>query len=70
MREKWGRFKGEFGAKFFRNSRRTRLVFMAKTNTTMRTEETFDDSCVEYMVHLHKKAGQFKDIMSTGQLVK
>ena len=43
---------------------------MAKTNTIMRTEETFDDSCVEYMVHLHKKAGQFKDIMSTGQLVK
>ena len=39
VREKSGRFKGELlKAQFFRNSRRTRQVFKAKINTTVRTE--------------------------------
>ena len=36
----------------------------------MRTEQNENDSCVNYVGSLHKKAGQFKDIVPTGQLVK
>ena len=37
-------------AQFFRNSYRTRLMFMAKTNITMRTEQSLEDFCVRYVV--------------------
>ena len=43
---------------------------MAKTNIIMRTEQQRIDTCVKYMDHLQQKAGQFKDNISTGQLVK
>ena len=36
----------------------------------MRTEQNENDSCVHYVGSLQKKVGQFKDIVSTGQLVK
>jgi len=39
VREKWGNFKGElYRAQFFRNSRITRPMFIAKLNIIMRIE--------------------------------
>ena len=51
VREKSGRFKGELlRAQFFRNSCRTRQVFKAKMNTTVRTEVYQEGICVNYVV--------------------
>ena len=51
MREKWGRFKRElFRAQFFKNSCKTRLIFMTKTNIAMRTEQSLEYFYVRYVV--------------------
>ena len=43
---------------------------MAKMNKIIKTERNENESCVNYVGSLHKKAGQFKEIRSNGQLVK
>ena len=71
MREKWGRFKGELiKLNFLETLAEPGRVHGLNEQKNMRTEQNKNDSCVNYVGSLQKKAGQFKDIVSTGQLVK